>query len=90
MSQQDTVEERVQELTWAMVDGEIGHDDVELLESLLLSDEHARSTYLNCVQLHADLVGHFADRNPPQEASTPPILSFLGGGSPTVDVQPST
>lgn len=89
MSQQETVRERVQELTWAMVDGVIAHDEVELLESLLLSDDEARGTYLNCVQLHADLVGLFAEKQSPSPPGTSPILSFLSGNSPSVDVQPS-
>jgi hypothetical protein len=89
MSQQDTVQERVQELTWALVDGEIGHDDMELLENLLLSDDGARSTYLDCIQLHADLVGNFAERQAPSAAGKTPILSFLSEGNPSVDVQPS-
>jgi hypothetical protein len=89
MSQQDTVRERVEELTWALVDDQIEQGEFELLENLLLSDDGARRTYLDCVQLHADLVGHFAEEKSPGAGNKSPILSFLGGANPSVDVQPS-
>jgi hypothetical protein len=80
-----TVQERVEELTWAMVDEQIRDDELRLLDTLLLSDDAARETYLGCVQLHVDLMHFFAK----QEANArpdgkSPALGFLG------DVFPST
>jgi hypothetical protein len=54
------IKERVQELTWALVDESISVDELPLLESLLLSDDAARGTYVRCMQLHSDLLSHFA------------------------------
>lgn len=89
MSQEETVRERVQELTWAMVDNQIEPGEFELLENLLLSDDNARRTYVDCVQLHAELVGHYAKQQSSSTPGTSSILSFLGGGNPSVGVQPS-
>ena len=52
--------ERVQELTWALVDEQITDDEMRLLDNLLLSDDEARGTYIGCMQLHTDLMDHFA------------------------------
>jgi hypothetical protein len=54
------ISDRVQELTWALLDEQINDDEFILLDNLLLSDEKARGSYLGCVQLHADLMSHFA------------------------------
>ena len=86
MAQDETVLDRVQELTWAMVDEQIDADEIRLLENLLLSDDMARDTYMHCIQLHADLVSHFA-KPEAEAAAKAPILSFLGDGAPGVDIQ---
>jgi hypothetical protein len=80
-----TVLERVQELTWAMLDEQLSDDEFRLLENLLLSDDDARDTYVNCVQLHAELMSHYSPRQ--LEAATAagkssPVLGFLGGDVP--------
>jgi hypothetical protein len=90
MSQDATIRERVQELTWALVDEQISTDEMQLLEGLLLSDDQARRTYLNCVQLHTDLWTHFAKSEPVNPAGKSPVLGFLGGGVPPFDSQPAT
>ena len=54
------ISDRIQELTWALLDEQINDDEFILLDNLLLSDEKARGTYLGCTQLHADLMAHFA------------------------------
>jgi hypothetical protein len=54
------ISDRVQELTWALLDEQINDDEFHLLDNLLLSDENARDSYIGCVQLHADLMSHFA------------------------------
>ena len=58
--EEQLVRERVQELSWALVDEQLNADELPLLENLLLSDENARRTYLECVQMHSDLLAHFA------------------------------
>ena len=78
------VKERVQELTWALLDAGISDDELPLLESLLLSDETARSTYIGCVQLHSDLQSRFSSSS--ANASTKggagtQVLGDLGFGS---------
>src|SRR4051812_43759197 len=60
----------VQELTWALLDDQIKDDEFRLLENLLLSDEDARKSYLNCVQLHADLMVRFAQPAARSEAKS--------------------
>jgi hypothetical protein len=77
--------DRVQELSWAVIDEQINDDEFHLLDNLLLSDEKARSTYLGCAQLHADLMSYFAV--PSAEAaknlaSNSQVLGFLNAGSP--------
>ncbi len=89
MADDATIEERVQELTWSMVDDQITDDEVRLLESLLLADDKARDTYVHCIQLHADLIGHFAKPDSALAGGKSPVLSFLGGGVPPIDAQPS-
>jgi hypothetical protein len=85
-----TVSERVQELTWALVENEIDEDELRLLDNLLLSDEAARDTYVDCVQLHTDLLVHFseAEKQPPVGGQSP-VLGFLAGDVPPMDVQPT-
>jgi hypothetical protein len=92
MSQDATIQERVQELTWALVDEQINQDEMQLLEGLLLSDDQARSTYIDCIQLHTDLSVHFAKAasGPATPDAQSPVLSFLGGMVPPVDSLPAT
>jgi hypothetical protein len=90
MASDETVQERVQELTWALVDEQIHSDELQLLESLLLSDDAARDTYLDCVQLHADLVGHFDASKAPQRSGIMPVLGFLSQDALPADAQPSS
>jgi hypothetical protein len=52
--------DRVQQLTWALLDEQISDDEFAQLNSTLLRDDKSRESYLNCVQLHADLMAHFA------------------------------
>jgi hypothetical protein len=89
MAHDETIQERVQELTWALVDDQLDADEMRLLETLLISDDKARDTYVHCVQLHADLMGHFAPASAPTAAGKSPVLSFLGQAGPTIDAQPA-
>jgi hypothetical protein len=78
MADDATVRERVQELTWALLDEQITEDEKSLLDTLLLSDDKARRCYLECVTLHADLMGHFSEKPAGAKAGTSNVLSFLG------------
>jgi hypothetical protein len=84
MSDDATFLERVQELTWALIDDEIAADEMSLLDSLLLSDDQARKRYIECSQLHADLTLHYANPAPAaaKGASKSPVLGFLSSGIP--------
>jgi hypothetical protein len=70
--------QRVEELTWALLDEQINDDEFNLLDTLLLSDDNLRKNYVSCVQLHVDLMAHFA-----ASATRPdsPILSIVAGDS---------
>jgi hypothetical protein len=78
------VNDRVQELTWALLDEQISTDEVQLLENLLLSDDAARETYLHCVQLHADLFHHFRQpvKGAPTRTGKSLVLGFLNESLP--------
>jgi hypothetical protein len=84
-----TVQERVEELTWALVDEQISDDEFRLLDTLLLSDNAARGTYIDCMQLHTDLTLHFTEQ---QAKSQPdgksPVLGFLGDVFPPTGAAP--
>lgn len=85
-----TVQERVQELSWALFDEQINDDDLRLLENLLLSDDKARKTYVDCVQLHTDLAAHFAKPAAADQDAKTPVLGFLGSAFPPTTSLPTT
>jgi hypothetical protein len=79
------ISDRVQELTWALLDEQINDDEFDLLGNLLLSDENSRSAYLGCVQLHAELISHFAVPTGPAATNSenaPRVLGFLNADIP--------
>ena len=75
------ISERVQELTWALLDEQISDDEFGLLDNLLLSDEKARQSYVGCVQLHAELMAHFADPAKKKTTASTQVLGFLSDDS---------
>lgn len=84
------ISDRVHQLSWALIDGQINDDEFALLDTLLLSDDKARSSYLGCVQLHADLMSHFAV--PTGKSGVKPgtqVLGLLSGESPVGFQSPS-
>jgi hypothetical protein len=85
----DIVQERVQQLTWALLDENITEDELSLLENLLLSDDRARATYIGCVQLHSNLAAHFAVERPTADAlpAKSPVLQFLNELMPPLGFQ---
>jgi len=79
--------ERVQELSWALLDEQITDDELGLLDTLLLSDDNARRTYLECVQLHTGLLARFSAPGQSAAVAAPaksPVLGFLNAGLPPV------
>jgi hypothetical protein len=85
-----TIAERVQELSWALFDEQINDDELQLLEGLLLSDDKARQTYCDCVQLHTDLFAHFAKPQAASPDGKTQVLGFLGGVLPPTTSIPTT
>jgi ribosomal protein L1 len=59
----DTPPVDVQELVWAMLDEQISEDDFRRLDELLRHDEEARRLYLQCVQMHVDLMNYYAAKD---------------------------
>jgi hypothetical protein len=81
----------VEALTWALLDDQITQDEIGLLDTLLLSDEAARGSYLECVQLHTDLLFHFSEQEKVgggSAAMKSPVLGFLSEGALPFGVQP--
>jgi hypothetical protein len=79
--------DQVQELTWALLDEQISEDEFEQLSRVLLRDDKSREAYLGCIQLHTDLITHFAgpEARTPKRPGTTPILGLdmpLGFQSP--------
>lgn len=69
MSSPEQLLDRVEELTWALVDEHIDDGEIAQLEKLLLEHEDARKTYVQCMQMHADL--HFMfSKNAPREVKS--------------------
>ena len=83
------VRERVQELTWALLDEQILDDEMKLLDNLLLSDDSARDTYIQCVQLHTDLMQYHRQPMPQATSRTGKslVLGFLSDSLPAMTVE---
>ena len=76
---------RVQELTWAMVDDHLADAEWSELQKLLTDSAESRHAYIDAIQLHTDLLFHFQNQSArevlPVEESTP-VLGFLGDPVP--------
>jgi hypothetical protein len=74
--------ERVQKLTWALLDEQITNDEMSLLDSLLLNDGQARKCYIECVQLHCLTANYVTPvtHTTPKGTTTSPVLGFLKAG----------
>ena len=79
---ENDVLDRVQDLTWGLLDEDLNSDEIALLDSLLLSDDAARTRYLECVQLHVGLHEYFAEPSPGESNTKSPVLGFLGEKAP--------
>jgi len=84
-------EDTVSTLSWALVDEQITQDEIGLLDTLLLSDPAARNTYLDCMQLHTDLLFHFSEQQQPAAAASATkslVIGFLSDSAMPFGVQP--
>jgi hypothetical protein len=83
----------VEVLAWALLDEQITQDEIGLLDTLLLSDEKARTSYLSCVQMHTDLLFHFGEQKQVAAGAgtgKSPVLGFLNEAGLPQGVQPPT
>lgn len=76
--------DRVQELTWSLLDEDISDEEFEQLSRALLRDDKSSNSYIGCVQLHTDLLEHFGGRaaSTKKPANGPQILGLPGGDLP--------
>jgi hypothetical protein len=75
-----------------LLDEQINDDEFMLLDNLLLSDEKARGSYIGCIQLHTDLMSHFAalpGKPGSKLGSGSQILGFLNSDAPLGFQSPS-
>lgn len=88
LSQESAAE--IQDLAWALADDAITADDAKRLEDMLLADAEARTLYVQCMQLQADLHLFFNPRQPelnlqpeaaknPSSTTTTPVVKSLPG-----------
>jgi len=80
-------------LIWALLDDEIQPTDAKRLEGLIQDNEQVRQRYINCTQMHVDLVEHFGGgaTEEPTESSKrlqSPVLGSLGDLRPGTDSLP--
>ena len=82
MSDQETRRNRVQDLTWGLIDERASEADCRELAKLLEEHLDVREVYVQCMQLHTDLVMFFnGDRFAPTSqplAKAPPVLPAVG------------
>ncbi|MFO0788061.1 MAG: hypothetical protein U0805_01300 [Pirellulales bacterium] len=74
--------DRLETLTWAMLDEQISEQELAELESLLTVDQRAREHYIRCVQLHTDLAQHFTPVGKAGSKDPVQVLGFLGDAAP--------
>jgi len=80
-------------MIWSLLDDNLPEAEMPRLEEMVQNNDCVRERYLECVQLHSDLAGHFgggAKLNIPITPSTSesPVLGSLGGTKPGADVGP--
>jgi len=84
---------QAEELIWKLLDDNLTEEDVPHLEQMLRQHGSVRDLYHDCVQLHADLAGHFA-KIPKLEIAElietldSPVLGALGDALPEIDAGP--
>lgn len=53
----------VEDLTWQLLDEQIEEPALRSLERELIKNEDSRKTYVDCVQLHVDLMCYFSEKS---------------------------
>jgi hypothetical protein len=82
--------EQAEEMIWNLLDDNLPEGEVKALESMLQEHEQVRELYLDCVQLHSDLAGHFG-KTPKLDfpgAPSSPVLGSLGDTMRGIDAGP--
>jgi hypothetical protein len=84
---------QAEEMIWSLLDDNLPEADVPRLEKMFKDNGNVRNRYLECVQLHADLLGHFgraAKSGIPElpASSDSPVLGSLGDAVPGVEAGP--
>ncbi|QDS97289.1 hypothetical protein [Adhaeretor mobilis] len=59
-SNSDALLDEAELLIWALLDDEIADQDAQKLEKLLTENDQVRQRYIECTQMHVDLMDHFA------------------------------
>ncbi|WP_372718319.1 hypothetical protein [Novipirellula sp.] len=74
--------DKIEELSWKMLDNNISDADLQRLEHLLQNDADCRQRYLDCVKLHGELNAFFNSAPQAPEASRRgPALGMRSHGS---------
>ena len=78
---------RAEQLIWSLLDENISQDDKSELETMLQDHEAVKELYLNCVQLHTELLEHYGSLPKAKLDNLPnsPVLGSLGDAMPGVD-----
>ena len=83
--------DKAEGLIWSLLDDDIEMDELQELEVMMKEDEAVVELYVQCVQMHTDLQGHFIPLpEDPSKSETPksPILGMLGSLRPGSDTFP--
>ena len=75
----------VRSLVWSMLDETISADEIKYLEELIVEDEVARQTYIQCVRLHSDLQYYYAQRRAEESGEKKRPFADLPIELPTTD-----
>jgi anti-sigma factor RsiW len=81
LTEADALLDEAEALIWALLDDQIESADQARLTKLLETEPAVRARYLDCVQLHVDLLDHF-DRRPTEKKPGAVVLSNLMTGLP--------
>lgn len=81
LTEADALLDEAEALIWALLDDQIESADQARLTKLLETEPAVRARYVDCVQLHVDLLDHF-DRRPSEMKPDAVVLSHLMTGLP--------
>jgi hypothetical protein len=89
LSEAEALLDEAEALIWALLDDQIDSADQARLTKLLETEPAVRSRYVDCMQLHVDLLDHF-DRRPEEKKSGAVVLSNFTTGLPGAQGLPQT